>query len=493
MRIPDLTRLFTAAINVDDLLTDLTAVAAVDRTQGSAGLDRLADDIAANAERAGLSVQLRRYPPAAPESRWWNFTAPAAKSPVLGAIQIAGEPRPVTSYPAVPCSLARGSAHTPPDGITAPLIDLNHADRGPLAGALVICPPMPRFAVGTLIAQLTAAGAAGFALESARRQGCDDTLVERLEVPDTCALVAFSISPAQADRLRAAASTATNAIVYARHQPPAAMPLVYARTPTGPDQRSALLLAHLCHPGPGADDNASGVAALLGIARASQRLYAEHAGPDLRFLWAPEMVGTAAYLHDIADQPHERPDFALSVDMIGGDPHQCGGVLNIEQSPDHLPSPLAGALEAAARAVTPLAVSYSGAVTVPTSPRAVVPFVGASDHLLFADRRIGIPAGHITRWPNRLHHSSHDTTATTSPQELHRNAVTIAAASTALCLGGAALTDIATAMYDLAVQRLVTAVSDDLAGTGPLTEAASPRAAQRDRLRRTHAAADAAF
>jgi len=175
------------------------------------------------------------------------------------------------------------------------------------------------------------------------------------------------------------------------------------------------------------------------------------------------MVGTAAYLHDRAREPGQQPDFAVSLDMVGG--HD--GHLIIESSPDHLPSPIAAAFDATADAISPSTASYSTAVALPTWPRAVVPFVGASDHLLFADRSIAVPAAHIARWPDRWHHTSHDTTARLSAAELARTTLMTTAAITALCCGGDALTDVAASLYHHGTARLGALITQPDQGAEP--------------------------
>jgi len=429
-----------------DLMRDLRRVAAVDRLQGSTGLAGVADDIAEQAERLGLQVEIRRY---APGHRWWNFTAPEARSAVAASLTLGAGAQidQITSYPEQPCALGRGSASTPADGLTARIVTPDTADVG---SAFVLCPPQDRFALGPLIDRLAAARAAGLAIETPARQIGGPDAVDRLELPDSCPLVGFSVSINQAGRLRAAMTADRPVVVRASHEPTAPMPVVYARHPGKPGVPRGLLMAHLCHPAPSANDNASGVSALLGIGRAVQQLHPSGSGPDLSFLWAPEMVGTAAYLHDFTLAAGGwRPDFAVSVDMIGGTGH-----LIIEQSPDHLPSPIAAAFEAAARHVSPPHLSYSHAVTLPTWQRAVTPFVGASDHLLFADRNIAIPAAHIAHWPDPAHHTSHDTVDRIDPDTLTRTTVTCAAAITALSAGGAALADIEAGIRDIAASRL---------------------------------------
>src|SRR5262249_56545286 len=60
-----------------------------------------------------------------------------------------------------------------------------------------------------------------------------------------------------------------------------------------------LVTGHLCHPQPGANDNASGAAAVLETARVVAALAAggEWSEPrrSVRFLWMPEFTGTYAW------------------------------------------------------------------------------------------------------------------------------------------------------------------------------------------------------
>ena len=80
-----------------------------------------------------------------------------------------------------------------------------------------------------------------------------------------------------------------------------------------------LLTAHLCHPRPSANDNASGVAALLAAAGCWPTLPGG-GGCAVRFLWGPEFLGIAAYLHDVVHAGRAPvPVLALNVDMAGED------------------------------------------------------------------------------------------------------------------------------------------------------------------------------
>jgi hypothetical protein len=203
----------------------------------------------------------------------------------------------------------------------------------------------------------------------------------------------------------------------------------------GRSEDEILLQAHLCHPRPGANDNASGVCALLGIAETVQSL--TNGGLSerirgIRFLWGPELIGTAAYLHDLVGEGRRMlPLCALNLDMVGEDQHRCGGPLILESSPDHVPSFIDALAERCVELLPQEGLSYSGAVPTATWAWRTTPFVGASDHSLFADRSIARPAIQLGHWPDRFNHTSADTVDKVDPDELRR-AATAAGATTLL-------------------------------------------------------------
>jgi len=436
--------------------SDLAAVAALDRLQGSAGLARAADLVAERAEAAGLVVDLRWYRPA-PDRRWWTFAMPLAASPVRASLAIhpdGGEPVPLVGYPETPMCLARGSASHP-----AATVELT-VDGDP-RGRLVL---VPATAPPPSPAGLEAAGAIGFARESGA--GDPDT-VDRMEVPDGCRLLAFSLSKNHCGRLRDALARGDRVRVEAVHDPPAPMPLVCAvnRAPA-PTAPYALLAAHLCHPAPGANDNASGVAALLAFARA---VGADAPLWGVQLLWAPEIVGAAAFVHDVLPNRPRRPEFALSVDMVG----RPDAALVIEAPPDHLASPLPAALDIAADAVSPPGRSYSGAVAVPTWPRLHTPFVGAGDHLVFADRPAAVVAAALGGWPDPYRHTSRDGLAEVSAGHVARVAEVLRLAVRWL-LAGERLDAIADRAFDLAAARLAEAARRAHLAAPPRADLLSP-------------------
>src|SRR5262249_58714206 len=101
----------------------------------------------------------------------------------------------------------------------------------------------------------------------------------------------------------------------------------------GEERGEILLLSHLCHPQPSANDNASGAATALECARALGRLRSrgvlDGRGRGVRVLWMPEFAGTSAWL---ARDPARaaRTVAALNLDMVGESHDQTGSTFLIE-------------------------------------------------------------------------------------------------------------------------------------------------------------------
>lgn len=384
---------------------DVAGVAAFDRYQASDGIREAAGYVAARAGQAGLGdVRVLEFP-ADGARRWWSFRAPLSWTPVRAAID------DVVRYPEQPFTLAAGSAATPPGGVIVPVVPL----AGAGAGALAVHDD-PGTPVPAAIARATSAGAFGLVTDRLPGPG-------RVELPTGSRLAAFSVTPGQAAELLRRGRVRVEIETHRR----AAMPVVTGLLPgAGPEE--VLLSAHLCHPRPSVNDNASGAAALLGVARV---LAGRRGRRGIRFLWGPEFTGMAAYLHDVAARP---PVAAVNLDMAGQDQRRCGGPLIVERSPDHLPGFVNALTEHVVAALPQAGRSYSGAVACDTWAWRATPFVGASDHSLLVDASIGCPAVSLGHWPDRFNHSAADTLDKLDPAELRRTA-TVAAAVAAVLAG----------------------------------------------------------
>jgi hypothetical protein len=215
------------------------------------------------------------------------------------------------------------------------------------------------------------------------------------------------------------------------------MEVVQAIVPGETDEQ-VLVVAHLCHPLPSANDNASGAAAAFEAARTLQSLIAAERLPGprrtIRFLWMPEMTGTYAFL---AQHEQELPKYiaGINLDMVGEDQDQTGSSWLIERPPeaaasfapellarlrDDLPG-LKGMVDVAGlKGMVDVAPSHTGLGAYPLYRQAQVPFSGGSDHYILSDPSVGVPTPMFIQWPDRFYHTSADTPDRTDPRSLAR-------------------------------------------------------------------------
>jgi aminopeptidase YwaD len=185
--------------------------------------------------------------------------------------------------------------------------------------------------------------------------------------------------------------------------------------------KEVLIIGHLCHPLPSANDNASGCGGMLEMARALKRMVdsglVSRPKRTIRFLWVPEFYGTVPFI-----QAHlERTRNTLAVincDMIGEDLHLTGGTFNITFTPDSLPSYLNDVVVNFTKLADRLRLESINGSSHPFAYR-VRPFGGGSDHYIFNDGALRVPAvmfGH----GDTFHHTSLDTPDKVDASELRR-------------------------------------------------------------------------
>jgi hypothetical protein len=204
---------------------------------------------------------------------------------------------------------------------------------------------------------------------------------------------------------------------------------VVSGTIPGYDEGEVLVVAHLCHPQPSANDNASGAAAALEAAYVLQKLVDEGELPlprrTIRFLWMPEMTGTFAYLSN-REQDLDQIVAGLNLDMVGEDQEQTGSSWLLESPPDAAAS-FAPVLVASLRdellrlkGMAGVSPSHTGLGEYPLYRQVDVAFSGGSDHYVLSDPTVGIPTPMLIQWPDRFYHTSDDTPDRTDPDSLRR-------------------------------------------------------------------------
>jgi aminopeptidase YwaD len=189
----------------------------------------------------------------------------------------------------------------------------------------------------------------------------------------------------------------------------------------GETDEEVVVVAHLCHPQPSANDNASGSAALIELARTLQRLISSGrlARPkrSIRLLWVPEMAGTFAYL---ASNPQRIQHMVagLNLDMVGESQDVCGSVFIVEGTPAAMPSFATDLLDRMREEWFGGAQSLSGTTSYPLFRHTVNPFSGGSDHYVLSDPTVGVPTPMLIQWPDKFWHTSSDTLDKVDPQML---------------------------------------------------------------------------
>lgn len=408
-------------------MSDVREISSHDRYQASLGLEAAAASVAASAEAAGLhDVRVDRFP-ADGEERWWTFRSPVAWTPLTARLTVSaggpGTPEVLRlDHARRPFALATYSAPTPDAGTSAPLVRVRAG--GPLpAGALrgaVAVVDAAAVAQGSLTGDLAAAGALGFLTDAPWKGDAADPGRGRIELPPHSPLFAFSLTPPEFAAVAAvtAAERGGTARAEVRVDRTAAMPVVSGVLPGDEDAEEIWLTGHLCHPRPGSNDNASGVAALLGAARTLARLRTADAAygtrRPIRFFWGPEFTGTAAVLHGRARGGGRLPAALVNLDMVGEDQALCRSPFVVERPAETTPSLLAPVAEHVVAEVFRATGAHPG--TWQSSP-----FLGFSDHALYADPSVDRPAVQFCHPEDRFNHSAADSPDKVSPVEMLRS------------------------------------------------------------------------
>jgi hypothetical protein len=315
-------------------------------------------------------------------------------------------------------------------------------------GRLVLTSSQPSAIQDLAIGRFGAAGIISWAQNQRTAwYGDDESLVRwgHLETFSDHPTFAFMVSPARArgwqERLRRGEAVRLRAEVNAGRSPSAYL-IPTAIIPGRRRDQEIVFSCHLDHPNPGANDNASGCAGELEVARTLSQLIRSGALPrperTIRFIWPAEIEATIALLN-------ARPEFArrtlatVHLDMIGGNSEVTKSVLRVRGSPPSLPSFVSDVGFAFAHWVNGQSLLFAdtGAAPWPLiepdgDRRALQAVVGGfeqgSDHEVWTEGSFRIPVIYIADWPDRYIHTQRDVPANLDPTKLRR-AIFIAAAS----------------------------------------------------------------
>ena len=192
----------------------------------------------------------------------------------------------------------------------------------------------------------------------------------------------------------------------------------------------------------GANDDASGCVAILEAGRVIKKMIADGTIPPLkrsiRFLFVPEISGTRAYIQKYPEIA--RRFFAnLNEDMVGEALVKNLSAFRLETTPYSLPTYLNDVVAsfvdwmgASQRIAQDLGWKDYAALS-PAGSRdpfyySIAPFSGGSDHIVFIDGSVRVPAVMFICWPDMWYHTSGDLPDKSDSTQLKR-VVTLTVAS----------------------------------------------------------------
>jgi hypothetical protein len=416
------------------------------RVHGSPGLAAAAELVKKKLLAAGLADAAVEHFPADGKTRYAHFRSYYGWNPVSATVdEVSPRPRLVESFPDLPVALADYSQDA---DVTAELVDVGRGaqakdyDGKAIKGRIVLAGgPLP------LVHRLACEerGAAGFLSDFPNQttawSGDDRDLVRwgHLSPYQTANRFAFMLSKRQAEELRARLAAGERITLRARvaaKMVPAAYDVVVATIPgSDPAAGEVVLTAHLCHESAGANDNASGSAAILEIARALQSAIRNrtvtHPRRTIRFLWLPEIAGSQAYLVRHPEVAR-RLAAGIHMDMVGGLLATTKGTFHLSRSAASLPHAVNDIARAwfdnVVRASTRFAEHggdpYAGLVWPPGSREIFLgdirPLEMGSDHEVFEEASFRVPMVYFHDWPDVTIHTNKDQPENLDPTKLGR-------------------------------------------------------------------------
>ncbi len=426
------------------------------RMRGSRGFTAATEHIVAGLNEAGLSdVDVVRLAADGTVFYGTQRSRPAwnAEHAELWELAASGQPRlRIAAWSEAPIRLAQDSASA---DVKAELVDvgtgLTAADyeEKQVKGKLVLVSSQPGAAAPLAIERFGAAGIISYAQNQRTAWWGENEDLIRWGHLETFAprAFAFMVSPREArsfqKRLADGERIVMHAVVRAGRQ--AGFYEIATGTIPGNDpllsKQEIVFSCHLDHPSPGANDNASGCAAILEIARTYSTLIRAKSLPlprrTIRFIWPAEIEGTLALLQARPEMTRNIKS-AIHLDMVGGGP-ETKAIFHVTRGPASQPSFINDIAEEIGAFVNAQTAAYAmkGEAKWPlVAPRGgkealqaeLVPLTLGSDHQIFADSSFGIPVIYLNDWPDRYIHTSHDTPANIDSTKLKRSAF-IAAAS----------------------------------------------------------------
>ncbi|WP_209475664.1 DUF4910 domain-containing protein [Thermococcus stetteri] len=383
----------SAGFSPDNVLNWIASISRFHRIQGSRGLVEAAEYVLEELSHMGLDAELLKdeY-----DGKRWHLTLPSpiAWELIEGRLEIPGRTLTTAESPLLVM------AHSPPGEVEGEILPiLREEDWERAEGKVVLVGKDWRDAYR----KANEAGATAFI---AYREGTGEFypyigLFLTKEDLEWAHIPAFAVPEVVAKDLVGKALSGgvrVKGAVQTEIKTSETLPMVYAEVGEPP---YILFTAHICHPTPGANDNASGSAMLLELARVLSNR--EDGRLGYAFLWIPEYHGSQAFIEKRGVGEYYT---GINLDMVAGSIDRSGSTLMLVRTPLSRFSVISGALEVALEMSNSKGKSFSGSA-LPAMPFRAYPYEMGSDHDIF--NFFGVPSVMLITWPDRFYHSSGDT------------------------------------------------------------------------------------
>jgi len=412
------------------------------RIQGSTMFHEAAEYVKNELLELGLEDATIEQFPADGKTKYWTYTSPVGwtvKSAELRLLE--PEEKLLCKYEDCPQSLHTFSNATPPEGVVAELVDVGEGTKPKdfegkdVKGKFVLATGRARLVHSQAVYKH---GAAGVITDAPIEM---PNVREAIDIPDAHAYQAiwptaedlgkvtfgFSLSKRQGNALRvmlkAGKTVKLGAKVDAKLFPFYEDVITATIHGTQKPSEEIFLIAHLCHPKPSANDNASGSGLLLEIARTVKALISadeiQRPARTIRFIWVPETLGSVAYISNHPDLSN-RLVAGINLDMVGQDQELCKSTLNLDRTPDSLPSYLNDYVYSL---IEQTVIEFDNPThfgSGSTFRYRSTAFSGGSDHAEFTEATTRVPCVMLLQWPDLYYHTSMDTIDKVSEDSLKR-------------------------------------------------------------------------
>ena len=423
-----------AAVDGQAALETVRDLGRFHRVHGSPGFAAAAELIKGKAQAAGLIDATVEHFPSDGETRYAHFRSYFGWDGREARLdEVSPQKGPIARFPELPVALADYSQDS---DVSAELIDVGSGTSEKdyqgrdVKGRIVLASGALALVHRLAVEERGALGfLSDFPNQTTAWSGDDRDLVRwgHLSPYQVKNTFAFMLSKRQSgvfrSRLAAGEHITLHAFVRGK-MVKASLDVVSASIP-GTDHAAGevVLTAHLCHQSAGANDNASGSATILEVARTLSRAIQAGTIPKprltIRFLWTPEIAGSQAWLS-------RHPDLAarmvggIHMDMVGALLGTTHGTFHLSRTAASVPHVLDHIGQAFFDEVVAASAhhaerggdGYLGFVT-PGASRDV--FLGdvrpvelGSDHEVFEAAGWGVPMLYFHDWPDVTIHTNKD-------------------------------------------------------------------------------------